>query len=529
MTRRIAALLTLLALLFTAVACGDDDASPGEGATETTAGDGTGTGSEDEAESGIDPEGVVRIGYDLVSEAKGGFTLNPKESLTNVGDLGVYQWIYGALMRRTPDGELVPDLAERAEVVDANTIEVVLRDGLEYSDGTPMTAEEVAASIGSNLEDPESPAFNADFHALDSIEVVDETTFRFNIPDGTAPSWFDDFIASVETVPVRQDNDFTAPVGAGPMTVAEFRPEQALVLEKNPTYWDAESIQVGGAELVHAAGAQAVSGALRAGQIDFGSIDSTQIDAVRGSHEIATRASRDRIITLPMCKTVAPLDDPRVRRALSMAIDRDAINDAIYSGTAIPAATQWPPTHPLYLDGIEEEVAFDPDGARDLLAEAGHAEGLTFDFMVLDVLGMGDVAQIIQQQWADVGVTVNLVNATNFVQDFWIDKRAPMAIIPLMSDPLAQWVGDAVFNHCPREDPVMEDLAAQTQAISQDSDEAVAIWAEIQQHMIDEGLGIFVLFQPSIVAYDAERLGGEVAEGSFFIPLPDLWNLHVKA
>lgn len=527
MSRRIAAILALLALVFTAVACGDDDdaAGPDESPTETT--EGSDTETDDGEDADIDPEGVVRIGYDLVSEAKGGFTLNPKESLTNVGDLGVYQWIYGALMRRTPAGELVPDLAESAEVVDTNTVQVVLRSGLEYSDGTPMTAEDVKASIESNLEDPTSPAFNADFYTLQSIEVTDEDTLVFTIPD-TAPSWFDSFIASVETVPVRQDNDFTRPVGAGPMVVTEFRPEQTLVFEKNPSYWDADSIQIGGAELVHVTGSQSVAAALRAGQIDFGAIDSTQLDAVRGSHEIATRAARDRIITLPMCKTVAPFDDARVRRALSMAIDRDAINEALYGGAAIPAATQFPPEHPLYLDGIEEEVAFDPEGAQELLTEAG-AEGVTFDLMVLDVLGMSDVAQIIQQQWADVGVTANLVNATNFVQDYWIDKKAPMAIIPLMSDPLAQWVGDAVFNHCPLNDPVLDELAAQTDGISQDSDEAAEVWGQIQQHMIDEGLGIFVLYQPSITAYDGERLGGEVSEGSFFIPLPDLWSLHVKA
>ena len=84
-----------------------------------------------------------------------------------------------------------------------------------------------------------------------------------------------------------------------------------------------------------------------------------------------------------------------------------------------------------------------------------------------------------------------------------------MALIPLMSDPLTQWVGDAVFNHCPIDDPVLNDLAAQAQSISQESEEAVEVWGEIQQHMIDEGLGIFVLFQPSITAYDPDRIGGE--------------------
>ena len=104
-----------------------------------------------------------------------------------------------------------------------------------------------------------------------------------------------------------------------------------------------------------------------------------------------------------------------------------------------------------------------------------------------------------------------------------------MALIPLMSDPLAQWVGDAVFNHCPLNDPVLEELAAQTEGISQDSGEAAEVWGEIQQYMTDETLGIFVLYQPSITAYDAERLGGEVREGGYFIPLPDLWDLYVKA
>ena len=77
------------------------------------------------------------------------------------------------------------------------------------------------------------------------------------------------------------------------------------MLEKNRSYWAADEIEVAGAELIHVSGSQSVADALRAGQIDFGSIDNTQLDAVQGDLEIATRATRDRIITMPMCKTEA--------------------------------------------------------------------------------------------------------------------------------------------------------------------------------------------------------------------------------
>lgn len=516
-------MFAVLSLLFVAAACGGDD-----GATDDAGKDqAPDAGGQSDAE--IDPDGVVRIGYDLVSPAKGALSFDPKEALTNVGDYGVLLWVYGGLMRRSPDGKLVPDLAERARVVDPTTVEVVLRPDLEYSDGTPMTADDVAASIESNLSDPNLPAFNADFYSLESVEVTEPHTLVFDIPDGTAPSWFDDFIAAVETIPVKLDTDFRSPVGAGPMRVVDFRPETRVVFEKNSRYWNADEIKVAGAELIHAAGGTTAGvSALRAEQVDFVTIDPAQVDSITGSLDTVRRATMQRVVTLPMCKTVAPLDDARVRRALSISIDRQAINDALFNGTAIPAATQWPPDDRLYLDGMEDEVEFDPEEARELLAEAGYEDGVTIDLMTIQAVGMPEAAQIIQQQWSDVGVTTNLVNGTNFVQDFWIDKKAPMAIIPLMSDPLAQWVGDALFNHCPLNDPVLDGLAAELQTVSRDSDEALDIVHDIQRHMMEESLGIFLLFQPSISAYDTERLG-EVAEGPFFIPLPDLWSVYVKA
>lgn len=130
-----------LATSLVLAACGDDE----DGATTTTE-QATGTDATTPAsgdESDVDLDGTLRIAYDLTAAERGTFTFQPTEMNSPVADLGIYHWIYGGLMRPTPDGALEFDLAEDATVVDGTTIEVTLRDGVTLPDGSALDAETV--------------------------------------------------------------------------------------------------------------------------------------------------------------------------------------------------------------------------------------------------------------------------------------------------------------------------------------------------------------------------------------------------
>ena len=134
--------------------------------------------------------------------------------------------------------------------------------------------------LEANLARPGLPAFGAEFYKLSAIEVVDPTTLRLTIPDGTAPSWYDNYLGGPETIPVPPGTDFNMPAGAGPYQVVEYVPGVSAALEKNPDYWDADAIKVARVELVNAPDSVAATGALNAGQIDWARIDYASKDAV---------------------------------------------------------------------------------------------------------------------------------------------------------------------------------------------------------------------------------------------------------
>lgn len=516
MRRRVVAVLAALCVALAACGGGGSDTGSGGPAGEP------------------DPNGVVRLGYDLVAASRGGFTLIPAESGSNASDLGVFHWVYGALMRPTPDGTFEPDLAESATVVDGDTIEVVLRPDLTFSDGTPLDAEAVKASIERNLADRETRAFRAEFYDLESIEVTAPDTLVLHIPNGTAASWYDEYIGGEETVILPPDVDPRAPAGAGPFTVTEFVPEQRVVLEKNPEYWDAGSIEVGGIELLNTPDPQNAVSALRADQIDFARLDYDVLDpAESAGFEITLEPDANRLIQLPMCKAEEPFSDARVRRALSLAIDRDAINDAVFGGDGEPTTGLWPEGHAFHSQAVAEEEMYDPDAARDLLEEAGYGDGLSFDVASTGTGGMPQILQIIQQQWEEVGVTANIVNSANYVEDFNIRHETPMGGIPVAGDNLArldQWTGEGLGNVCEYRDPELDELARELRTVGQsnESDEAVQLWADIQEVVARDALSIMILFQPGVHAYDAERLA-EVAIAPYVISVPDMWQIVVHA
>ena len=102
--------------------------------------------------------------------------------------MGIYGWVYGTLLRPTGEGELVPDLAESVEVTDPNTVEIVVREGLTLSDGTPMDAEMVGDHPRDQHLQGREPGVPPGFFSAQGVEVADNTV-TVTVPDGTAESW----------------------------------------------------------------------------------------------------------------------------------------------------------------------------------------------------------------------------------------------------------------------------------------------------------------------------------------------------
>jgi ABC-type transport system substrate-binding protein len=483
----------------------------------------------------VDPDGIVRVGYDIRQQTGGGWFFDPTEMVSSVHQ-GWISLMYGTLLRPVLDGPPVPDLAESTSVPDRDTIEITLREGLTFSDGTPFDAEAVAAGLLRSKEADNRAAFTAGFFDLESATVTSPTTLTLEIADGKAPGWHDQYLAGFQSAIVKPgQTDFsTGTIGAGPLTVTSYRPDQSVSFVRNDRYWDVDSVQVGGVEIVQVATDQPQTGtaALRADQIDLVLTSIDQISALTGDLELFSQPDPNQNVQMFMCKSEGPLADRRVRLAINKAVDRVALGEAVFAGTTQPAHGLWPDDHRFHNPDIDDVLAYDQDEARTLLAEAGYADGFSLDFYMTSGGNIPEAAEVIQAQLEEVGIETNIIIPANFVADFLDPPRPGVALVPGNAagrDKLNAFSGDGLGNVCDWSDPELDALIVQLAGVSASSDEAVELWHEIEAEVVNEALNGWFLIRSRTAGYNTERIATVALHPLGTVIVPDVFTIEVTA
>jgi ABC-type transport system substrate-binding protein len=494
---RFAASLMVACLVL--AACSSDDNEPQAGGSSTS-----------EASGGIDREGTLRVGQDIQQIGNSvPFSLDPTLGISPNDP--IYYMVYGRLMRPLADGSFEPDLAETATITGPSTIEVVLRDGLTWQDGEPFDATSVKEGLEYMALGPaRNVSIATDFFALTSVDVVNPTTARLNIANGAAAGWYDKFIASWEATIVRPGDDFDSPVGAGPFTLTSYEPGQSIDLERWDGYWNTDAVNFAKVEFVQVSVTAPEAGinALKADQIDVVSTVVAQLPAVTGKYEVSTLQTGKQLNYAMVCKNKAPLDDPLLRKAINKAIDRDAVNEAVFGGTGTPATLIFPEGNRFYSEDAADELAYDPDEARSLLQQAGVPDGFSFDLYVNNILGIPDVAAVVEQQLDAVGITANLIVAADFVGQFLGPQPPGAGMVPGFGGEQAvnNFSGQTLANACFYEDPQIDAAVAKISGISASSPEAAQLWDEINTIYARDALNIPIMFPATLGAYNTDTL-----------------------
>jgi peptide/nickel transport system substrate-binding protein len=304
-----------------------------------------------------------------------------------------------------------------------------IRPDARFHDGTPVGAEDVRFSLERMPRVPNSPApYIRLAGSVTRIEVVDERTIRLHSrgPDPSVPlNAMTAFIVSARVAANATTADFNAgraTVGSGPWRFVEWSPGATLRLARNDAYW-AGAPAFARATLRPVANDGARAAALLAGDVDLiDAVPPGEIARLRGTRDVAvTSATSSRLIYLALDQAnevspfVAardgrpldrnPLKDPRVRRALSIAINRGAVVDRVLQGSARAAGGI----------AVEGQIGFDPDlappapdpaAARRLLAEAGYPDGFRITLHSPNNRYVEDdkTAQAVAQFWSRIGL-----------------------------------------------------------------------------------------------------------------------------
>ncbi|MFV0309320.1 MAG: ABC transporter substrate-binding protein [Desertimonas sp.] len=354
-------------------------------------------------------------------------------------DIRYFAPVYDRLVHFDSAGDLVPGLATSWEFSDDGlTFTMTLREGVVFHDGAPFDAEAVKLNIerGQSLE---GSSVASDLVEIESIDTPDPATVVFSLsaPNSMLPGMLSHRAGAMVSPTAFENPDLDqAPVGAGPYRVTEYVESSRIVYERFEDYWDPA---VGGPDRIEVSvmpDSRTRLNALTSGQVDLAQIGATELsDAERSGLSTDSRPALTYLALL-LNRSGEELSNPLVRQALNHAIDRAAIAEAVYFGAAAPAVQPFPEGYFAYNpDFPGDYYDYDPERARELLAEAGYPDGFTLDLLVtaLDVYTSAGAA--VQAQLAEVGVTAEItqVEAAQSADIFFAQEQGDAL--------LSQWGG----------------------------------------------------------------------------------------
>jgi len=372
-------------------------------------------------------ETIVRLGY----EPRDPEDLDP--ALGSGSADGYKALLFAGLVRLTPELAIAPDLAESWDVsADGLVYTFVLRGDARFADGRPITADDVRASW-ERVADPATKSSGAATYLGDiegvqakldgeadtiaGIDVIDGRTLQVTL-DGPKAYFLAKLTYPVTFVvdprdPNKGDRWMFEANASGPYQLDRILADEAVVFERNPNYHTAAPTRY--LAYVVNPGGSGIS-LFEAGEIDVTGLASEDALRIRGD---VTDPLHDLLRTVPsMCTTYlqidparAPFDDPDIRRAFALAVDRDGLVERLTSNTDLAATTILPPAMPGF-SADHTAYTYDPEGARAAL-EASTYAGKTLPTITLTVGGYGgdpgDYVNALISTWRDaLGVTVRV-------------------------------------------------------------------------------------------------------------------------
>lgn len=345
--------------------------------------------------------------------------LDPSLGRTYVGRI-VFASICDKLFEIDADLNIVPQLALSHETSeDGRTLTIRLREGVKFHDGTDMDAQAVKFSLDRHREMPGSFR-RGELSIVESVEVVDDLTVQLNLASPFAPllATLTDragMMVSPTAVEAAGDAFGNAPVCAGPFRFVERVQQDRIVVERFEDYWNAENVHLERIEYRPIPDSTVRLANLQAGQLDL--IEralATDIPAIEADPRLELAIVTElgyQGMTINVANgegATGPLaEDPRIRQALNLAIDRNAINQVVFDGNFFPG-NQWvAPTNQWYQEGFpvpERDVA----AAQALIAEAGVATPIVVDFMVPNNPEVRQVAEVIQAMAGEAGFDMRI-------------------------------------------------------------------------------------------------------------------------
>jgi ABC-type transport system substrate-binding protein len=349
--------------------------------------------------------GELTIGYagqlpsslDVLVDANGANTI--------VAD-PVHDW----LEHYEPDGRLVPSLAESFELVDEVTFRYTLHKGASFHNGRPVTADDVKKTY-EWVQDSKNGSFLASRIEGVSVHPIDDRTLELRLDRPNAALRAE--LPAIPILPVEEmDKQAREPVGCGPYVLDRFVEDSFVSYRRNPDYWNPDAPRLDTLRIDLFPQIQTGARVFLSGQADYvWQVSLTQLDDFRRREEAGElRITIDQAgwLYVGFNLNEPPYDDPKVRQAIALALDREAmVTSALSNGGTTLFFPGIARNHPWYPADLEYER--DVERAKELLAEAGMPNGFSDSLLTLgDKDYFVSLNTVIQSNLRDVGIDLEL-------------------------------------------------------------------------------------------------------------------------
>jgi peptide/nickel transport system substrate-binding protein len=509
--KRVIAFLLLCVFTLTAVltGCGDgkdnvtDSPDSSSGAEETS----INVGISQDLDDSLDPHHVTSAGT--------------REVLFN---------IFEGLVKVASDGSIVPAVAESYDFSDGGlTLTFNLRSGVKFHNGDEVTAEDVVYSLKRCAGMLDEDILVSAFSVITDISATDDSTVTVTMSECNIEiiSYF--ATSDVAIIPEDYADQATAPIGTGPFKFVSRSPQESVVIERFDDYWgDKAQIQTVNYKIISDADSLLLS--LKSGAIDLcAHLTPEQAAEVEGDFDVYEDTMK-LVQALYLNNSFEPFSDVRVRQALCYAINVQEVIDFVCDGEGIQCGSaMFPAFSKYYMEELNDTYTYDPDKAKELLAEAGYSD-LSFTITVPSNYQQHvDAATVIVEQLKAVGVTVtiNTVEWATWVSDVYTGREYEATVVGVDTSALTargmleRYTSESSKNFVNFSDAEYDELF--TQAVTETDDDAqTAIYKQMETILSEQAASVYIEDLCDLVAVNPE-LGGLTFYPSYVLDLSTVY------
>lgn len=472
---------------------------------------------------------IVGIAQDL------GSSFDPHQ-MAAAGTAGLREVLFNVfegLVRPTPDGELVPAIAESFSV-DGTVYTFTLRDGVRFHNGDLVTVEDVVYSIARSADAEQASTFVAAFSVIHRVEAIDDRTVEIEIeaPDNA-------FLAllTIAIIPADYDDQAQNPIGTGPFQFVSHTPQDNLVLRRFDDYWGQPAYLEQVTFRIFGSG-DAMAMALSAGAVDIaGQLTSDMVRQIPDDFYYLA-GPMNLVQALWLNNAVPPLDNVYARYALAWAIDVDEIIALLYDGEGFPIGSSMPPSFTRYFHEDLVNTFTDQAGegvdtrsvALDMLELAGLPDG--FD-LTITVPGNQTphvlTAEIIAEQLraVNINVTIDLVEWAWWLSEVNSGRNFQSTITGIAARDITarsfmeRWVSDNSRNFINFYSPEYDAIFTEAQNTTDETEQA-RLYRELQEIVTNEAGSVFLQDLVNFVGINGNLSGWQF----YSIYVMDLATVH---